>query len=213
MDDLAKLPVEDFLERVADRTPTPGGGSVTALAGALACALARMVSAFSATRKGEAEGKSEVATLNEELAKAQRVMAELVTVDAEAYEGLTAAARRARQDAAAAEAYQSALRAGAAVPMQMAAVASNALAVMNELKDSASRYLLSDLGIAALLAEATARAARYTVEVNARQLQDADQQKKLLSDVDEVLRHCTAHRESVETFVRSRLEGAASTGR
>ncbi len=63
MDDLTKLTVESFLDEVADRTPTPGGGAVSALAGALACAMARMVAAYSEPnrdRKGAAKRRNQI---------------------------------------------------------------------------------------------------------------------------------------------------------
>ena len=43
---LADRSVRDFLEAIASSTPTPGGGSVAALSGALSAALSRMVSAL-----------------------------------------------------------------------------------------------------------------------------------------------------------------------
>jgi len=90
--------------------------------------------------------------------------------------------------------------------MEMAAVVSNALTTMDELKPVASRYLLSDLAVAAVLADATARACFYTVRVNAREVSDTATRAKLLSDIDEITEHCARRRESVETFVREHLE-------
>ena len=40
---LADLTVKDFLDKVAGNDPVPGGGSIAALGGALASALATMV--------------------------------------------------------------------------------------------------------------------------------------------------------------------------
>ena len=52
--------VGDFLDRVAEATPTPGGGSVAALAGALAAALVQMVAGLTVGKKKYAEVEPEM---------------------------------------------------------------------------------------------------------------------------------------------------------
>jgi len=49
---LKDLTVQQFLAAVASPTPTPGGGSVSALAGALSAALSRMVSGLARGKAG-----------------------------------------------------------------------------------------------------------------------------------------------------------------
>lgn len=48
---LADLTVTDFLDRVSSNDPVPGGGSVAALAGALASALGTMVARLTIGKK------------------------------------------------------------------------------------------------------------------------------------------------------------------
>jgi len=215
MDDLTKLAVDDFLDKTADRTPTPGGGSVTGLAGALSCALARMVASYSVNKKTEEPVREQVEGFARRFHRADQLLRALTTRDATAYSEMTESAKqrkaaRAGDDAQASEAagraYETAVLSALAVPMEMAALASNALATMDEFKTVASRYLLSDLGIAAVLAEATARSARYTVGINTPELEDEGTRVRVMREIDEIIDHCTGHRESVEAFVRSHLE-------
>jgi len=49
---LADLTVKDFLDKVAGNDPVPGGGSIAALGGALASALATMVTGLTIGKKG-----------------------------------------------------------------------------------------------------------------------------------------------------------------
>jgi formiminotetrahydrofolate cyclodeaminase len=210
MDDFAKLSVDDLLDQVAARTPTPGGGGVTALAGALACALARMVAAYSVTKKTEPPARAWVEAMATHLHRADQLLRALVTRDAQAYAAMTeaAAARKAQATPtpAAEQAYCEAVLEAAAVPLEIAAVASNALATMNEGKSVTSRYILSDLAIAAILADATARASSYTVRINAREVTDPKAKARLHAEIDEITGHCTRHRESIEAFVRDRIQ-------
>ena len=48
---LADLTVKDFLDKVAGNDPVPGGGSIAALGGALASALATMVTDLPLVKK------------------------------------------------------------------------------------------------------------------------------------------------------------------
>ncbi|MGD2108578.1 MAG: cyclodeaminase/cyclohydrolase family protein [Phycisphaerae bacterium] len=213
MDDLAKLAIDDFLDRTGDRTPTPGGGGVTGLCGALAGALARMVASYSVNKKTDPAVRDRLDGFARRFHRADQLLRALITRDAEAYAVMARAGRERKQagersegNDAAEETYQRAVLAALAVPMEMAALVSDALATMDEFKSSASRYLLSDLGIAAVLAEATARAARYTVRVNVRELGDGSTRAHVLEEIDEIVGHCAGRRESVEAFASKALE-------
>jgi formiminotetrahydrofolate cyclodeaminase len=222
MDDLTKLGIDEFLDRTADRTPTPGGGSVTAAAAALACALARMVAAFSSGKKTTPPVRTQVEETARRLHRADQLLRALITRDATSYAGMTEAAKDwkaasaagpVEQDASVRKVYADAVLAAVAVPLEVAAIASNALATMDEFKAVASQYLLSDLAIAAILADATARAARYTVHVNAREFDDAATRGTVLAEIDGIIEHCAGHRASVEEFVRDHLEKGAGASR
>jgi formiminotetrahydrofolate cyclodeaminase len=53
------MELKRFLEKVAADTPTPGGGSVSALAGTLSASLVAMVAGLSSKKSGVKEGKME----------------------------------------------------------------------------------------------------------------------------------------------------------
>src|SRR5262245_51352302 len=82
-----------FMDRVAAGTPTPGGGSVAAVAGALASSLAVMVANLSIGKKKYAEHAD---TLRAALHEAERLRVELVTLarrDGEAFDAVMRASR------------------------------------------------------------------------------------------------------------------------
>lgn len=213
MDDLTERAVESLLNEVADRTPTPGGGSVTAVAGALSCALARMVAAYSVGKKTEPNVRARVETVAGRLHRTDQLLRALVTQDAAAYRNMTTAAKAAKENPSAQTAYSQAVLAALAVPMEIAAVSSNALYAMDEFKTIASTYLLSDLGVAAVLAEATVRAAKYTVHVNLRELDDAETRTRIATEIEDIVKNSRRRLESVEGFVHRHLESHAADSR
>ena len=81
-------PVRGFLDQLAARTPTPGGGGAAAVTGAMAAGLVAMAARFSATRLPEA---GELADQADEL---RRRLAQLADMDARAYAAVLEAPAR-----------------------------------------------------------------------------------------------------------------------
>src|SRR5436190_23632765 len=96
--------LEQFTEKLAAKTPTPGGGSVAALSGALACSLGAMVARFS---KDDATAAKWDTQRNRFL--------DLILEDSQAYDGVSAVFKIPKEDPARGPAMQAAL-AKAAVP-------------------------------------------------------------------------------------------------
>src|SRR5437870_4197459 len=85
--------VEEFLASVAAPTPTPGGGSVWALAGALSVALSRMVVGLARGKKGHEAVDSELAQIEARARKTQARLEALVGEDQRAYDAVITAMR------------------------------------------------------------------------------------------------------------------------
>src|SRR5437762_6512159 len=82
--------LKDFLAATAAKQPAPGGGSVTALVGALAAALGEMVINYSLGKKGLESHQSALQTAAGELSRAREILLELMVEDQAAYEMLSA---------------------------------------------------------------------------------------------------------------------------
>ncbi len=206
MDDLTNRSIETFLDDTGQRAPTPGGGAIAALTGALSAALGRMVAAYSVGRDTSPQTRSAVEAPAIKLHRADELLRALVTQDAKAYADMTAARNAARVDPDKLAAYQQSVLTAVSVPMEIAGMASSALTAMEELKSVANPYLLSDLGAAAVIAHAASEAARFMVTVNLPELSDVDVRRKLLDEVNETIEHCRQHREAVLRFVNDALE-------
>ena len=86
-----KASIESFLNATAARQPTPGGGSVTAMVGALATALGEMVINYSIGKKDLEVFEGELKPALAELTRARSIMMQLMMEDQSAYEALTLA--------------------------------------------------------------------------------------------------------------------------
>ena len=191
-----------FLKAVAAPQPTPGGGAVAAAAGALACALTRMVAGFSA---GKPDKSQQVEELAAQLERAGRLLLGLLGEDSRAYELLAAAEKRFRKDPSTKEERESALIVALTVPMEVAAAACETLTLMERLLPLASRSLVSDLGVAAVLAEATVRAASYMVYANAYALESPETRQKADHEIDQLVVRARDSLSRIEFQLRDRF--------
>lgn len=213
MEDFTERTLGAFLDGVAARTPTPGGGGVAATAGALACSMARMVAAYSIGKRTKPEDRARIEGISAKLADADRLMRELITADAAAYTEMTGAGKERDAGSDGESRYAQTVLTAIGVPMEMAAIASNALTQMDELKSIASKYLVSDLGVAAVLAGGCARAARYSVRINAPEIADRGTRERLTANIDRIVEHCHLLETSVEQTVDERLKTSGSSDR
>jgi len=198
--------LESFLDATAERAPAPGGGAVASLVGALGASLSRMVTAYSVGSDTTPKDKGLVEKQATRLHRADQLLRALVTQDAAAYEAMTKARKESKKDPTRRPAYQKAVLEAIAVPMEVAGLASDILAAMDELKSGANRYLLSDLAAAGVIAFAAARAAEWMVLTNVPELDDPAMRRRLKDQIDRTLMHCRDHEVSIERFVHDTLE-------
>lgn len=163
---LADLTVREFLDRLAANTPTPGGGSVAALTGALAAGLGRMVAGYTLGKQKFAAVEDEVRDLAERLTKAGELLRGLIDEDAAAYDVLSAAFKLDKADPARSERVQQAARLAASVPLETATLCAAVRTDVQRLREIGNPQLRSDAAAALHLAEAAWQAAAANVRAN-----------------------------------------------
>lgn len=83
---LKELTIEEFLEKTYSKEPVPGGGSISALCGALAASLGQMVTGLTIGRKKYSDVESEMIDYGKKMEQARLNFLELIDEDAEAYQ-------------------------------------------------------------------------------------------------------------------------------
>lgn len=80
------ISLEKYMEGIASSAPTPGGGNVSAMSGALACALGVMICNLTIGKKKYAEVESDMISLKEKIESARQQFIELSKKDNEAFD-------------------------------------------------------------------------------------------------------------------------------
>lgn len=156
---LLHLSVGGLLERVAARTPAPGGGAVAAVTAASAAALVAMAARFGG------EDAVDVAARAEAL---RATLEPLADADAAAYTAVLAARRLPRDDPARTGRIAEAMVEATEVPRRVAEAATEVADLAAGLVATGNRDLAGDARVGELLARAAADAATALVEINER---------------------------------------------
>ena len=173
--------VAEFLEDTASANPTPGGGSVSALAGALAAALATMVARLTIGKPKYAEHEARMREAEAGAEALRRELFDLAHEDARAYEAYRSASRlsqRTPEEVALRErALVEAARNATRVPLHTAEACVRALEVALEVATYGNPNAVSDAGVAAWLARGGAEGAALNVRINLSDLPGTERQE------------------------------------
>lgn len=186
-----------FLNAVAEPSATPGGGSVSAFAGALAGALGQMVAGLSRKKKSQAAHVDKLSEQLEVMRKTTEELSRAVDRDAESYERVMSAFQLPQGNAAEIkqreEAIQKATRGAAEVPLEVAKRSVALFESLVQLEAIAAASMRSDLQVGRLMASAGARGAMANVEINLEGIADAGYVQAMREEL-------AALRKRIETF-------------
>jgi formiminotetrahydrofolate cyclodeaminase len=163
----------DFLEATAAGTPTPGGGAVAALAGALGAALAEMVANLTAGRKKYADVAEEAARVQQEAARLRLELIDAVAADAAAFNDLLAVYRdQSLEDDAREAAVEEKTTGAGEVPLQVLRLARDVARLAQSMARSGNANAVTDATAGGIMARAAAEVAALNVKINGTGLQD-----------------------------------------
>ena len=179
-----------FVAGVASSNPVPGGGSVAAHAGALAAALAQMVAGLTIGKKKYVAVDAEMKEAALKAAALGNHLAALVKRDAEAYAQVSEAHKLPKEPADAAarrtEAVTNALVKAAEVPLETARAAVEVAQLAALVAEKGNTNAVTDAGVAALLAHASATGAAYNVRVNVQAMEDKSRGQPLAREAEQL---------------------------
>lgn len=176
MEKLVTLTAEDFVEQLASKAPTPGGGGAAALAGALGAALGSMVASLTIGKKKYADVEEEMISLKASMEQIQQDLLALIDKDAELFAPLAAAygapSDTDEQKSAKEILLQKCFKDAAAAPVQMMEKCAEAIDIMVDFAGKGSALAISDAACGAVLCSAAMRAAWLNVCVNTKFIKD-----------------------------------------
>lgn len=201
--------LKDFVESVASASPAPGGGSVSAAAGALAAALTGMVCRLTVGKKKYEDVKDEIADTMKEADALKDELLALVREDADAFDQVMAAMKMPKisdQDKAARdEALQKATIVAAEVPLKVMKTALKVIDFAEVAADKGNVNSVSDAGCAALNARSAVLGAYLNVKINIPGIEDEAVRNRIGDEAEKVKDEAESKAQKVYDIVLGKL--------
>lgn len=205
--------VKDYIDQVASKEPTPGGGSVASLAGSLGSALTAMVGNLTIGRKIYEElSDDDKKTMDKNFEALQQSMEKLnhiVDEDTKAFDGVMEAFKLPKEteeekkirSAAIQEGYKKALE----VPFRCAEECFKVLELQEVFANHGNVNAITDVGVGALLAATGLEGALLNVKINLLSIKDEEYRSEMDRKVNHLLEEGTKLKEELMKTVYIRL--------
>ena len=202
-------PLQVYLDDAASKKPAPGGGSVSACAGALGAALVGMVCNLTRGREKFVDVETEIVTLVEAAEAARARLEQLLQEDTTAYSGVIAAYKMpketAEEQAARTAAIQAGLIVAADVPLEICRVAVEVCRLAKVAAGIGNPQAVTDAGIGAILGEAAVVGAALNVKINLGSIKDEAYVAKAAAEIEAIQAEAAALRAETHEITLSRL--------
>lgn len=190
MPKFSELQLSAFLDALASPSPTPGGGTASAVAGAMGASLLMMVAGLSKSRTGTEEERVALGEAGAALTSVRDRLAALADTDAEAFDAVMAAYRLPKstdeEQRARKPAIQQALKAATTTPLDTLRAAGEAMHLAVSIATHGSRPAASDVGVGVSLLEAAAEGATANVKINLEGVHDEAFKGSAAADLEEI---------------------------
>ena len=184
--------IKTFLDTLASKSPTPGGGSAAALVGAMSAALLSMVGNLTIGKEKYLDVENDIKRLLEKSEKLRADFEELIEKDIEAFNQFMAVIKLPKETKEQKEnrsrEMQNALKDAANVPLEIARKSLEVLNICQEVAAKGNKNVISDAGVGAIVAEAAFESAILNVKINLGMIKDEKDKKDLKREIEELNR-------------------------
>jgi formiminotetrahydrofolate cyclodeaminase len=201
--------LQTFLDELASKSSTPGGGSAAAIMGAMGAALVSMVCNLTIGKKNYAEVEEELKSVLAQAEELRERLTDMIRADIEVFNQVMGAYAMSKdteeQQALRSEAIQSALRAATEVPLSCARACAEAIELSKVIAEKGNLNVISDAGVAVLAAYAALRSAALNVYINVKGIKDQVFVEERLAELNRILEGIDVMTEEVYQLVKGKL--------
>lgn len=187
---LADLTIKGFLAETAGSAPVPGGGSISALNGAIATALTEMVANLTIGKKKYVEVEGQMKVIATEAALIRERLIHDIDRDSEAYDRVFAAFKLPKETdeekAERARIIQDATKVAAQVPMDVAEEVASVMETIIYVAHKGNRNAVTDACVAMMTARTCVLGALLNVRINLSSIEDEAFVKRMKSKADQL---------------------------
>lgn len=202
---LATLTLQEFADETSRDSTAPGGGSVAALAGALAASLAAMVANLPHPKAGFASVRADLEDVAVRGQVLKQKLLDAIDEDTWSFQRLMDANKVAGEGKA--EAVRAATLGAALVPLEVTEACPEVVELCASARELGMAASASDAGVGAAMARAAALGAAMNVRINLQEMADDDEAAAMLERADKALAATTKAAAALEAEVWGLLGG------
>ena len=206
---LTELTIKDFISKVISNDPVPGGGSVSALNGALAAALSAMVANLTVGRKKYAEVNDLMQELSTRFEKLSQKLIEDVDRDSDAYNRVFAAFKLPKETdeekQLRSEAIQKETKYAAQVPMEVARAVYEVLPQIDAIAQKGNSNAVTDACVSMMCARTAILGALLNVRINLTSIKDEAFVNAMREEADTIEAHTILQEQALWDYARTIL--------
>jgi formiminotetrahydrofolate cyclodeaminase len=209
MTEIKNNSVQNYLDTLASKNATPGGGSAAALMGAQAAALVSMVCNLTIGKPKYVEVEAQMQALLEKSETLRETLTSMIKADVDVFDRLMAtyALPKETEDekTARSAAIQLVLKDATQVPLDCAKACAEVIGLSKIAAENGSVAVISDAGVGVMSAYAALKSAALNVYINAASLKDKEFSTQKLAELEDILNGAESASSEIYEIVKSRL--------
>ncbi len=203
------MTIQEFLDGLASKKSTPGGGGAAAVSGAMGAALISMVANFTVGKKGYEDVEEQCKAKLEKSEQLRADLTDAIKDDVDAFNRVMASYGMPKETdeekAARSAEIQAALKEATDVPLQCAKLCREVINLSQPVAEQGNNNVISDAGVAVLAGYAGLRSAALNVYINIGGIKDKEFADDRRQQLETLLDGMDALKEDIYELVKSKL--------
>ncbi len=209
MSEIKDKSVGVFLDELASRKATPGGGSAAAVMGAQSAALISMVCNLTIGKPKYAEVEEEMKILLQQSEVLREQLTAMIKADVDVFDKLMASyglpKNTDEEKSLRITQIQTALKQATIVPLECAKACAQAIKLSRVAADKGNIGVISDAGVAVMAGFSGLKSAALNVYINAGSIKDKAFADAKLAELEQIMKGAEGETEEIYQLVKTKL--------
>ena len=209
MNEIKDKAIEAFLDELASKQATPGGGSAAAVMGAQSAALTSMVCNLTIGKPKYAEVEAEMQVLLKQSEVLRKQLTAMIKADVDVFDKLMTSYGLPKdsdeEKAVRSNQIQTVLKEATIVPLECAVACAQAIKLSRIAAEKGNTGVISDAGVAVMAGYAALKSAALNVYINAGSIRDRTFADEKLAELEAVLQGAEQETEEIYKLVKNKL--------
>jgi len=203
------MPIQQFLDELASKASTPGGGGAAAVTGAMGAALISMVANFTVGKKGYEDVDEDARAILEKSEELRSKLTDAIKDDVDVFNRVMSSYGMSKETdeekAARSAEIQAALKEATDIPLECARLCREVVNLSQPIAEKGNKNVISDAGVAVLCGYAGLRSAALNVYINIGGIKDEEFVSNRRQQLEDLLDGMDQLKEDIYALVKSKL--------